>query len=434
MARTRKTDYLLIGGGVAAARAIETIRREDRRGRILLVGAERQLPYDRPPLSKEIITGTVQPREIVTERRRYYRTHRARLLRGRRVTGLELSEESEREGTAELDDGSRVVFSRALLATGGRPRRLGVPGEDTGVHYLRNVDDALEIAQAVSGRDNTRAVVVGGGLIGLELAASLRLRGTGVTLIEAQDRLWPPTAPRPLRDYLLRRMEEIGVTVHLGESVERIEGGRSGHVVHATRAGRLECEVVCAAVGIEPNDELARAAGVEVEDGVLVDGHFRTSDSRVYAAGDLVRFRDPYSGVWRRVEHYNNAEYGGLLAGQNMAGGDAPFEFLSNFWSDIGELHIEMAGNDTEWEELVTRGALDRPSEGAETGVPQWIGIGMNGSRIACYFAVNAPPADLSALQLLIRNRVDVSGDAERLSDPGEPLAEIARDALEAAS
>ena len=471
MARSRHAKYLLIGGGIAAARAVESIRDVDRSGTIVLVTDEPRLPYDRPPLSKGIITGDVRAHEIASNRRLFYLKHRVRVLRRRSVTALHV-DGSKPE--APLSDGGRVQFERALIATGGRPRLLRVPGAElSGVHTLRTVADAQAIA-AESG-DGRTAVVVGGGFIGLELAASLAQVGTSVTLVEPRDSLWPPSTPPALSEYLRSYLESLGVTVHTGTAVEafigeeRVRAVRTEAVAREQRApaaraaaGEIACDFVCVAVGIEPNSSLAESAGLETDDGIVVDDTLRTSDPRIFAAGDVCRFRDPFSGAARRVEHHGNAEYGGLLAGANMAGADRRYDFLPTLWSDIGALTIDVAGDEERYDSLVERGRLPQRSEPAEhttgsasparehqenTGNPAdgssvqsgWIAIGFNGGQPLCYFALGATRADLSAAQLLIRNRARSAEpeDAQRsymheqLADSSRALPEIARGLLE---
>lgn len=424
MARTRRTKYLLIGGGVAAASAAASIRDLDGSGRIVLVTEEPRLPYDRPPLSKGIITGELRARQIASNRRRFYLQKRIHVLRRRSVTRLALEGPNPE---ATLSDGSRVVFERALVATGGRPRRLPLPGAQLpGVHTLRTIADAATIsADAGSGR---HAVIAGGGFIGLELAASLTRIGTGVTLVEQRNRVWPPATPVALSDYLRSYLESLGVTVHTGAALDAVAGEER---VRAVRTGdrEIECDFVCMAAGIEPNSSLAESAGLAVDDGILVDDRLRTSDPRIFAAGDVCRFRDPFSGALRRVEHHGNAEYGGLLAGANMAGADRTFDFLPNLWSDIGSLTVEVAGDEERYDSLIERGSF---GDG-------WIAVGMKAGLPICYFALGAARADLSALQLLIRSRPKLAEMQEergtrlreQLGDIHRPLPQIAHELLQ---
>ena len=441
MAKTRHVDYLLIGGGIASLRAIEGIRSVDRRGKILLVGDEVWPPYNRPPLSKGIITGEVSAKETLAERRRFYWRNRVRVRRGTRVTALDLSPEMP---VATLSDGTEVTFGRALYATGGRARWLDFADQaQTGVRVLRTLDDAIAVRANVA-RGGGRVAIVGAGFIGAELAASLAQVGSTVDLIEAREEVWPETAPGPLRRYIRAWLGNRGVGVYTGSSVQRLDssarnrpgavpvsGGTSAHSVLLSTGARVDADLVCVAAGIVPNTEIAEKAGIAVDDGIVCDRTLRSSDERVYTAGDVARIPDSVSGRSRRVEHYNSAEYSGLLAGENMARDrtasvkstaiPSEYDFLATLWSDIGSLHVESAGDDANADWSIERGTLE-PS-----GNPgPWIAFGMSDNTIVAYYALNAARADISAAQLLIRNRVDVSTVLEAVRDTAVPLSATA--------
>lgn len=438
MTKTRHVNYLLIGGGIASLRAIEGIRRVDRRGRILLVGDEAWPPYDRPPLSKGIVTGAVSAKEILAERRRFYWKNRVRVRRDNSVTALDLSAEKP---VATLADGTRITFDRALYATGGRARRLEFAEEtEAGVRVLRTLDDAIGVRAEVV-RSGGAAAIVGAGFIGAELAASLVQAGVAVDLVEARDEVWPETAPAALRRYIRTWLGNRGVQIHTGSMVRRLDssarsgpgavpasGGSAPHSVLLSTGARLEADLVCVAAGIDPNTGIAQHAGIAVDDGIVCDSTLRSSDPRVFAAGDVANIPDPLSGRRRRVEHYNIAEYSGLLAGENMARDRtasvrstailSEYDYLSTFWSDIGSLHVESAGDDMDATWSIERGSLE-PS-----GNPgPWLAFGMSGNRVVAYYAMNAARADISAAQLLIRNKVDVSTISDALRDTTVPLS-----------
>lgn len=529
MAKEQYVDYLLIGGGLACSRAVERIRHSDPKGKILLVAEESHMPYDRPPLSKGIITGTVRAKEIACAPRSYYRRNRVKVLRRRKVRLLELSGEY---GLARLTDGRRIRFARALIGTGGRAKTLGLPGEElTGVHVLRTVDDALAIRKAALGRlsrgaagsakshvaannaeptgEETHAVIVGCGFTGTELAASLASAGVRVSVVEARDRIWAEGAPVELRDFLRARLESLGVEVLTSETVANLNSGessgasggggnrgRSGGAVESVTtdsAAMLQADMVCIAAGVVPNVKLAEHAGLTVDDGIVADEALRTSDPKVYAAGDVCRFTDPFSGRSRRVEHYGNAEYGGLLAGENMAashtgrgsGGGAgasgasgaaadgaaaagttpgaataegttpgaatadgtpagattaeagghslrAFDYLTTLWSDIGDITVETGGDEQHHDEFIFRGTLPFDGPDRPGSEISWIAIGIAEGRVSCYYAVNASRADLSALQLLIRGKVPAEPARQKLADSSQRLSEVAHSLLRA--
>lgn len=449
-----RADYLLIGGGLASARAIRSIRQREPDAAVVLVTEEDRLPYDRPPLSKEIIRGEVSPKEIVSEEDGFYPANDVTTLIGVKVTALELGESRH---TAVLSNGDSLIFRKALLATGGVPRRLGVPGENRpGVHTLRNADDAVAIAEAA--RNGGSAVIIGAGFVGVELAASLAQRGMAVSVIETARELWPSFAPPDLATVVRKRCEDEGITFHFGRRVERLEDS-----VVLDNGERLDASLVCVAVGIDPAIELAAAAGLTIGDGVVVNEHLQTSHPDVFAAGDIAQFPDPYFGTRRRVEHYGHAEYTGLLAGENMTGETKSYALLSYLWSDVFDLHLEAAGDPRMAARFVRRdpagggatagsGAAGQPSAGAaggsgtdgggsdaategaggsgaaaaESAPPSFILMGLSEEgRLVAYMALNRPDGELAPMQILIKKGLDLSGKEDRLADPSVQLVQL---------
>ncbi len=453
-----RADYLLIGGGLASARAIRSIRQREPDAVVVLVAEEDRLPYDRPPLSKEIIRGEVSPKEIVSEEDGFYAANNVNTLIGLKVTALELGESRH---TAVLSNGDSLIFRKALLATGGVPRRLGVPGENRpGVHTLRTADDAVAIAEVA--RSGGSAVIIGAGFIGVELAASLAHRGMAVSVVEMASELWPTFAPPDLATVVRKRCEDEGITFHFGRKVESLEDG-----VVLDNGERLDASLVCVAVGIDPAIELAAAAGLTIGDGVVVNEHLQTSHPDVFAAGDIAQFPDPYFGTRRRVEHYGHAEYTGLLAGENMTGETRPYALLSYLWSDVFDLHLEAAGDPRMATRFVRRdpagggatvggGAAGQPSAGvpgdaaggsgavgggsgaaaegaggsgaaaAESASPSFILMGLSEEgRMVAYMALNRPDGELAPMQILIKKGIDLSGKEDQLADPSVQLVQL---------
>jgi NADPH-dependent 2,4-dienoyl-CoA reductase/sulfur reductase-like enzyme len=423
------------------------IREHDGEGSIVLVSEENRLPYDRPPLSKEVIRGEMAPEEIKSEYDVYYRDYRVTTRLGVKVTALRLGERSHE---AQLSTGETLGFRRALLATGGVPRRLGIPGEDLpGVYVLRNDTDAVAIAEEAralrdAGQDRPqvgeerRAVIIGAGFIGVELAASLRQLGVPVTVVEMAEDLWPSFAPPELAEPIRRRCEAEGVEFRFGRKVTALESagagaGTSGHAAAggssahagdgAERVGtvvldngeRLSAGMVCVAVGIEPSVELARDAGLTVADGVVVNEHLQSSHPDVFAAGDLIRFPDPFTGTRRRVEHYGHAEYSGLMAGENMTGAAKSYALLSYLWSDVFDLHLEAAGEPEQAERFLRRG--EDPASA--------ILIGVADGKVCCYMALNRPDGEFGPLQIFIKKGITVAGKEAQLADPSVPFVQL---------
>ncbi len=405
-------EYLLIGGGMASFHAAKQIRRSGAGGAILIVSEEDLPPYDRPPLSKELLRGEKTVGEIVYEDAAKLAEQKIDLSLGARVESLDLAAKSVR-----LANGESIGFEKALIATGGRPVRLRIPGADLeGVRYLRTAADSLNIAAAAGA--GKRAVIVGGGFIGVESAASLTQRGALCTVIEALPHIWPRFCDATLAGFFQDYCGARGVTFLTNEKVTRIEGNGSVRAV-VTESGRtLECDLVLIGVGIVPNVELAQAAGLEVNNGIVVDERMRTSHPDVFAAGDVINYPDVIFGNRRRVEHWGHAEYSGQVAGRNLAGGDARYEFLSYVWSDVFDLRLEFAGDEGEHDGTLIRG---KPGAGPFTV------LYLKDGALTAYFAVNADAREYGVFRRLIRAKKDMRGREAQLTDQSaDPRALLA--------
>ncbi len=399
----KSTKYLLIGGGLASSQAAKQLRAHDGRGAITLVGEEPYVPYDRPPLSKEFLRGEKRRDELFFDPEQYFHDQDIGLVLGVAVQRLNLDDK-----TAILANGEAMRFEKALIATGGRPVRLKLPGGDLpGVHYLRTLDDSDAIAtEAAQGK---RAVLIGAGFIGMEVAASLTQRGVRVTVIEAQPHIWARFADATLAGFFQDYCTQKGVTFHTAEMVTEIRGhDRPSSVV--TRSGKeLPCDFVCVGVGIVPNVELAHAAGLKVDNGVVVNEYLQASDPDIYAAGDVANYQDPVFAKRRRVEHWGHAEYCGQLAGQNMAGANNTYDLVTYVWSDIFDLHLEFAGDETEHDQVLFRGRFENRS---------FTVLYLKRHILTAYFAVNASSKEFPILQHLIRHKRDLAGRELQLQDP----------------
>jgi NADPH-dependent 2,4-dienoyl-CoA reductase/sulfur reductase-like enzyme len=404
----KSVKYVLIGGGLAAGQAAKQIREADATGPILLVGQEPHLPYDRPPLSKEFLRGEKPREQLFFDAEAFYRDRGIELALGVAVRELDSVDK-----TVRLANGDVVSFEKALISTGGRPVHLKVPGADLpGVHYLRTLDDSAAIADEVA--PGRRAVIVGAGFIGLELAASLTQKGIHVAVVEAAPHVWARFADPALAGFFQEHCARKGVAFYTGEKVAEIRGGSRPSSI-ATMAGReLPCDFVCVGVGIVPNVELAREAGLDVDNGVVVNEFLQSSHSDIYAAGDVAAYLDPLFGKRRRVEHWGHAEYSGQLAGRNMAGGREPYDLLTYVWSDVFDLHLEFAGDETGHDLVLVRG---RQQDGAFTV------LYLREGALRAYFAVNGDSRELPILQRLIRSGAILDGREEQLHDPAYAIA-----------
>lgn len=343
----------IAGASLAGASAAIALRDEGFTGRIVLVGDETEPPYERPPLSKRYLSGEQAFEKALVRPPAVYEEREIELRLGTAVASIDA-----RERALVLADGRRIRADRLLVATGGRSRRPPVPGLDLpGVHELRTRADSDAIRAEL--RPGLRALVVGMGFIGCEVAATLRARGLDVVAIEAFSTPLERVLGPQVGEAIAALHRESGVELVLGEGVAALEG--DGRVRRArTASGRaLECDLVVVGLGIRPNTELVDGAGVAVDDGIVVDELCRTSVDGIFAAGDVARHRHPVFGAHVRVEHWLNAIEQGGAAARSMLGKGAPYGELHWFWSDQYDANLQYAGHHRGWDELVVRGSLE---------------------------------------------------------------------------
>ncbi|AUG07115.1 NAD(P)/FAD-dependent oxidoreductase [Pseudomonas sp. S09G 359] len=320
---------IIVGAGHAGGRAALTLREEGYSGRLILIGDEPHLPYERPPLSKGLLQGSMDLAGCSL-------CDSARLaeLGIEHIAGNAVSQLDPPQHRLQLADGQWLGYAGLLLATGGRARRLSQ--EQANVLYLRTHDEALALKSAL--RPGARLVVVGGGFIGLEVAATARSLGCAVTLLEAGPRLAGRVLPAAISDALLTLHREQGVDVRLNAALECIHEG----AVQLIDGERLPCDLVVVGIGMQPNLELAQAAGLDTGQGIRVDAQLRTSVADIFAAGDVCEFR--LGGVYQRQETWRNAEAQGRHAALNLLGRELPFEALPGFWSDQYDWGLQTVG------------------------------------------------------------------------------------------
>ena len=341
--------FVIVGASVAGASAATALRDGGFSGEITLIGAEAQLPYNRPGLSKGYLRGQERfDAQLVNPAEEYARRNIA-IRAGTRATRVDPSAH-----VIELEGGVRVPYDRLLVTTGGRHRALRVPGADlAGVFQLRTVEECDRIRAAA--RAGARAVVIGMGFIGSEVAASLRQMGVEVAVVHGHPVPLAPVLGPEVGEVLAAIHRDHGVDLALGDSVAAIEGAGRVERVRTGKGRVLPCDLVVAGVGIEPNQDLLGQAGARVDDGVLVDAHCRTSLPDVFAAGDVANHEHPLFGRLR-VEHWNNGLHHGQAAARAMLGGDAPYDYVHSFWSDQYEHTIQYVGFAAAWDRLVFRG------------------------------------------------------------------------------
>ncbi len=321
----RAVEVLLVGGGVASVRCARALRRNGFGGSILLVAEEPRLPYNRPPLSKEVLRGDVPADLLLVEGADWYERRSIEVR-----TGLAASRIVRDQRFVELDDGSTIGYGQLLLATGATPRIPAIRGVER-ARTLRTIDDAIGIRSSVN--PGMRIVIVGGGFIGVEAAASLAAVGAEVTLVEVSERLWGGSLGDDLSAWAERSLIGDGVAIRLGAAVTEI---RDTAVVIGADSVRSYLTVVC--VGVAPRDELGRAAGLPVDDGIVTDAGHQTADPHIFAAGDAARVDG------RRVEHWHSAREGGERAAASMLGSQLADPRAPWIFSDFGDRHLEVLG------------------------------------------------------------------------------------------
>jgi len=399
----RNVNFLLIGGGLVCHNAAKAIRQADKNATILLVGNEPHRPYNRPPLTKEYMQGKDPLEKAYCESTDWYAQNKVDLLVGTQVTSIDA-----RQHHAMLSDGQAVYYDKALLGTGGRPITLGLPNESlAGVHYLRTINDAATISQKAT--EMNKAVVLGSGFIGVEMASSLTQRGVQVTLVHPGEHIYSRFAKPMLADFVEARCRDKGVVFVPGHKARAFQGGTGLEGVELDDGLVLQCQLLVAATGIVANVELAQAAGLKVDNGVLVNEYMQTSDADIYAGGDIANFIDRYSNRRRRVEHWGQADYTGTLAGQNMTGAAQKYELLTYIWTDVFDIHIEAAGDESiEPDRTILRGRLEDNSFAI---------LNTKAGLVTAYYAVNMKKKQYKPFGQLIEQRVNVAGKEKQLAD-----------------
>jgi NADPH-dependent 2,4-dienoyl-CoA reductase/sulfur reductase-like enzyme len=337
-----RVDALLVGGGVASVRCARTLRRLGFEGSIAIAGDEPRPPYNRPPLSKELLRDDLPEDLLAAESDSWYERRGIELLLGTHVHAIDLD-----AGEATLSDGSRIPFDRVLLATGAGPRSLDVPGGEA-IATLRTADDARGLRRAaVEAGDDAPAVVIGGGLIGVEVASGLAALGLRPTVIELSSRLWGGALGAELAAWAAGRLSDAGVDVRLGQAATGVERGSV-----SIGSSRLAASIVVAGIGVAPRTELAGGAGLEVDGGVLIDADGRTDHPAAWAAGDVARVRGR-----ERVEHWHAAREGGERAARSMLGMAPEPARPSWVFTEVAGVPVDVIGETTGDEERWLDGA-----------------------------------------------------------------------------
>src|SRR5215469_14400106 len=405
---TDDRGFIIIGASLAGAKAAETLRDEGFDGRVTLIGEEPVRPYERPPLSKEYLQGKAEADVAYMHDPAYYDKNDIDLRLSTPVRGLEPADRQ-----VVLASGERLGYDAVLLATGATPRRLAVPGADlAGVHYLRTMADAERLRMAITGA--TRVVVIGAGWIGCEVAASARQLGADVALVELGrlplERVLGPELGAFYRDV----HADHGVELHFDSGIETLRGAGRVEEVRLADGTVLAADVVVAGVGVTPRVELAEAAGLALDNGVVTDEYLAASAAAVFAAGDVASAWHPVFARRIRLEHWSSALNQGPVAARNMMGRRTPYEQIPYFYSDQYDVGMEYSGYARDWDQVVFRG---------DPASREFIAFWLSGGRVVAGMNVNVwDVADSIAALVAAGGRADLS----RLLDPGVALATLA--------
>lgn len=398
---------VIVGANLAGGMAAATLREEGFDGRVVLIGEEPHPPYERPPLSKEYLRGEQPFEKALVRPSGFYQANGIETRFGVRVARVDPGARM-----VEMAGGESLRYDKVLVSTGVRNRRFPIPGLDLeGVHDLRTVADADRIRSDI--RPGRRAVVVGMGFIGAEVAASLRQSGVEVTVVEfARTPLF-----RVLGEQVGRAIAGLhrdhGVEMFFEDSVAAFEGAGRVERVRTKAGRRIECDFAVVGVGVEPVTDLVAGTGVEIDNGIMVDEYCRTSMEGVYAAGDVANHYHPVFRRRVRVEHWQNALKQGPAAARSMLGKGKPYDEVHWFWSDQYDANVQYAGFHTEWDELVVRGSLEARS---------FVAFYLKDKRVLASVAINRSK-DLRRSMPLIKSQVQV--EPARLRDEGADLAQL---------
>jgi 3-phenylpropionate/trans-cinnamate dioxygenase ferredoxin reductase component len=413
---TAAEPIVIIGASLAGATAAQTLREEGWTGGIVLIGSETELPYERPPLSKDVLLAKKGPESAQLHDQQWYDDNTIELRLGTTVTAIDSAAH-----TVTLDDGSTQSYSKLLIATGSRVRRLDVPGGDLdGIHYLRTAAESQALTDAY--RATPRVVVVGAGWIGLEAASAAKERGCEVTVVEPQSTALAAVMGEQVGELYAEFHRQHGVEFRFGATVEGFEGTGAVTGVRISGGEVLPADLVVVGVGVQPNAELAAEAGIEVAtreagSGIVAGPDLRTSAEDVYAAGDVVRWDHPLFGRPVRVEHWQNAKDSGATAAKAMLGQEVAHDGIPYFFTDQFDLGMEYVGDiphGTSYE-VVLRGD---PSTGAYLAF--WLD---SEHHVLAGMHVNLWDDGIGGVRDLIKSGKQV--DPTRLADPSIALADV---------
>jgi 3-phenylpropionate/trans-cinnamate dioxygenase ferredoxin reductase subunit len=400
-------QLVIAGAGHAAGQILATLRQQEYSGPVVVVGEETVLPYQRPPLSKKYLAGELPVERLLFKPESFYDALEVDFRLGQRVSEIDREARQVVTGT-----GDRITYDTLFLATGGRVRRLELPGCNLdGVHYLRTLRDSDGIRAAL--KEASRLAVVGAGYVGLEVAAVAKSLGVDVTIVESADRVLGRVVTPTLSAFFEAEHRRQGVRFELNASLMKFEGDRRIESLLLANGRSIEADAVVVGIGIDPNQEIARYAGLDTDDGIVTDAHCRTSDPSIYAVGDCNAHTSSIYNRRIRLESVQNALEQARIAVVNACGGDECYDQVPWFWSDQYDLKLQIAGLSEGYDEAITRGDPSNRSFSVAY---------LTDGRLIAVDAVNSPRDFLQAKALIHERFVP---DPQMLADPAIQLKDV---------
>jgi len=404
---------IIVGAGHAAGQAAASLRQKGFEGRIVMIGDEEQAPYQRPPLSKAFLAGEIAIDRLYFKPEKFWPEHDVETQLSTRVEAIDCAAR-----TVTLDNGESLEYTKLILATGSRVRELPIPGHELpGVHYLRSIADVAAMQPAF--KEGARIVIVGGGYIGLEVAAVAKKNGLEVTVLETEDRVMSRVVAMEVSHFFQNMHREEGVNLELGRRVQEIGGDGKVEEVRCADGFTVPADICLIGIGIIPNFDIAEAAGIKCSDGIVVNEFCQTSDPDVYAIGDCTRHPNPILGRHLRLESVHNAIEQGKTAAAAICGEQVAYAQVPWFWSDQYNVKLQIVGLTEGFEQCVIRGNPDERSFAA---------FYLEGGKLLAVDAVNSPREFMLGKKLITAG---ASFDPHELADMSRDFKELATAALE---
>ena len=404
----RGSKFVILGGGMVAGYAAkQLVELGLKPGELTIVSGDTSIPYERPPLSKGFLAGKDSEDAIRINSETFYREHRIEVKLSCDVSSVDAGGKR-----LVLRSGGELAFEKLVIATGARPRTLNVPGAGLrNVHYLRSLDDSRSIRR--SAKNVKHAVVIGGGFIGMEVAAVLAQKNIAVTMVLNEDRIWKRFFSPEMSAFFESYYDARGVHIVKSATVAELRGNEAVSSVALADGRNIPCEIVVAGIGVTPATEVLAGSGIEVRDGVVVDEYLRTRRDGIYAAGDVASYQDVIFGKRRRVEHWDNAVSQGQYCARSLMGDQSPFRHVPYFFSDVFDLSYEYWGDASGADQVIHRGDFTSKSFSV-----WWL----QQERVTAAFTMNRPDEEREAAPQWIEAKRNVSG--AKLKDAAAPISD----------